>query len=131
MARRRYRKRGNLFVTAVQLNLETEGLVYRKWGAEQRCTATDWIVDNQGDVYTVKAAVFARTYRRIDDGKYVKTTPIWAEVADTAGRVETNEGETHYVAGDYLVSNMEDGTDAYAISGEKFESTYELDTDHL
>ena len=57
----------------------------------------------------------------------MKTTPIWAEKAEEAGSVVTKEGESHYQAGDYLVSNNEDGTDAYCISADKFESMYELD----
>ena len=42
-----------------------------------------------------------------------------------AGKVKTQEGETAYEAGDYIVFNDEDGTDAYAMSAEKFESMYE------
>jgi hypothetical protein len=58
---------------------------------------------------------------------YVKSTPIWAEVATKAGKVKTNEGVSHYEAGDYLVSNNEDGGDAYSISAAKFERMYEPD----
>jgi len=50
---------------------------------------------------------------------------VWAEQADRAGRVETKEGATSYQPGDYLVSNNEDGTDAYAMSAATFESLYE------
>ena len=46
-------------------------------------------------------------------------------MADKPGKVKTNEGETAYEAGDYLVSNNEDGTDAYAIGAEKFRELYE------
>ena len=63
--RRRYRKKTTSSVTAVHLDLDTTGFTYRKWGAEQRCKQGDWIVDNDGDVYTVDADVFARTYRRV------------------------------------------------------------------
>lgn len=125
--RRRYRKKPNQAVVAVQLNLETDGFVYRKWGAEQRCKRGDWLVDNAGDVYTVDAGVFAGTYRKVGSGTYVKTTPIWAEMATEPGRVATLEGESHYHAGDYVVSNNKDGTDAYCISRTKFEAMYELD----
>jgi hypothetical protein len=125
--RRRYRKKADQFVVAVQLDLDTEGFTYRKWGAEQRCKQGDWIVDNNGDIYSVDAEVFADTYRKAEDGKYVKTTPIWAEVTNQAGRIVTKEGESLYKKGDYLVSNNEDGTDAYCISAAKFESMYELD----
>ena len=125
--RRRYRKKADQFVVAVQLDLDTDGFIYRKWGAEQRCQQGDWVVDNNGDHYTVDGEVFARTYRKISPGIYIKTTPIWAEVASEPGQVDTKEGTSRYQAGDYLVSNNEDGTDAYCISAAKFESMYELD----
>jgi hypothetical protein len=125
--RRRYRKRADQFVIAVQLALDTKGFTYRKWGAEQRCKPGDWIVDNDGDIYSVDREVFERTYRLVKPGSYVKTTPIWAQVAAKAGKVKTREGESHYEMGDYIVSNNEDGMDAYFISAEKFESMYEPD----
>ncbi len=107
--------------------MDTDGLVYRKWGGEQRAKPGDWIVDNDGDVYTVDAAVFARTYRQTGPGTYVKKTPVWAGRARAAGSVKTKEGVTHYEAGDYLVSNNRDGSDEYAISADKFKSLYEPD----
>jgi hypothetical protein len=117
-------------VVAVRLTLETEGLVYRKWGGEQRAKRGDWIVDNEGDVYTVDADVFARTYKQTAPGNYVKTTPVWAEQAQSAGGVKTKEGITHYEAGDYVVSNNSDGSDAYAISAATFEGLYMPDDDN-
>jgi hypothetical protein len=125
--RRRYRKRPEQFVIAVRLALDMTGFGYRKWGAEQRCKSGDWLVDNGGDVYTVDAEAFARTYREVGPGHYVKVTPVWAEVATEAGAVPTKEGESHYAAGDYLVSNEEDGGDAYCVSAAKFEAMYEQD----
>ena len=125
--RRRYRKKPHFFVTAVQLNLDTDGFTYQKWGAEQRCKKGDWLVDNYGDIYTVERDVFERTYRKLSPGVYVKATPIWAEVATEPGVVDTKEGRSHYDVGDYLVANNEDGTDAYFISAERFNSMYELD----
>ena len=125
--RRRYRKKADQFVVAVKLDLDTPGFTYRKWGGDQRCKPGDWLIDNQGDVYTVDAAVFAKTYRSVGPGIYVKTTPVWAEKATQPGSVATKEGRSHYSAGDYLVSNIEDGTDAYCIAAAKFESMYEPD----
>ncbi|MCY1542070.1 hypothetical protein D9M68_777950 [compost metagenome] len=125
--RQRYRKRPDQFVVAVQLNLETPSFTYRKWGAEQRCKSGDWLVVNAGDTYTVDAEVFARTYRAVGEGHYVKSTPVWAEVARDAGSVRTKEGESHYGPGDYVVSNNEDGSDAYCVSRAKFEAMYEID----
>ena len=125
--RRRYRKKPHLFVTAVQLKLATDGFVYQKWGAKQRCKQDDWLVDNDGDTYTVDREVFERTYRKLSPGVYLKTTPIWAEKATESGAIDTKEGRSHYQAGDYIVANNEDGTDAYCIGAEKFSSMYELD----
>ena len=127
MDRRRFRRRADQAVTAVRLALDTEGLRYRKWGHEQYAKPGDWLVDNDGDVYTVDAASFSRTYRQVGEGRYVKSAPVWAERATAAGAVETLEGRTAYVAGDWLVSNQEDGGDAYAMSDDKFRSLYEPD----
>lgn len=125
--RKRYRRRPGEPVIAVQLKLETEGFTYRKWGDEQHCKANDWLLDNAGDVYTVDAKSFERTYTAEGPGTYVKTGKVWAEQAGSAGRVATKEGSTAYEAGDWLVSNKEDGSDAYAVTAKKFEQSYELD----
>jgi hypothetical protein len=55
----------------------------------------------------------------------VKITPVWAEIASSAGYVQTKEGTTHYQRGDYLVFNDENGGDAYAVEAEKFRAMYE------
>lgn len=123
--RKRYRRRPNRPIAAVRLLLDTSGFDYRKWGGDQHCKAGDWLVDNDGDVYTVDAESFARTYQAVGPGAYVKSTVVWAERADVAGSITTFEGRTRYEAGDYIVSNAEDGTDTYAISAAKFEFLYE------
>src|SRR5687768_1601678 len=125
--RRRYVRRPDRPVVAVRLALDTDGLVYRKWGGEQRAKPGDWIVDNDGDVYTVDGDIFARTYSPTGPGTYVKTTPVWAQQATQPGTVQTKEGRTRYEAGDYLVSNTSDGTDAYAIGETKFKAMYTPD----
>ncbi len=125
--RRRYRRKPGQPVVAVQLKLDMEGFSYRKWGAEQRCKANDWLVQNGDEVYTVDAESFARTYTAQGQGLYVKTGKVWAEQASEAGRVKTKEGSTGYEAGDWLVSNEEDGSDAYAVRRAKFEESYEPD----
>ncbi len=127
MSRRRYRKKADQFVVAVRLDLDTDGFRYRKWGAEQRCKPGDWLVDNDGDIYSVDADTFARTYRRVAPGHYVKITPVWAERASAPGSLSTREGRSHYAAGDYLVSNEADGGDAYCVSAARFERMYEED----
>ncbi len=125
--RKRYRKRQEQFVTAVRLDLELQAFDYRKWGGEQHGKQGDWLVDNNGDVYTVDGQVFPSTYRQLSPGVYVKTTPIYAVKATADGRVQTKEGMSEYRAGDYIVSNDAEGTDAYCISAEKFEAMYEPD----
>ena len=122
--RRRYLKRPSEFVIAVQVDLETDGFTYRKWGGTQACKRGDWLVSNGDDTYTVDGDTFARTYRATGPGTYVKTTPVWAEVAETAGEVRTKEGATHHDAGDYLVYNEPDGGDGYAMSKSAFERMY-------
>lgn len=123
--RRKYLKRANESVVAVQLALDTVGFTYEKWGGVQQCKPDDWIVNNNGDVYTVDRETFERTYRQVGVGTYVKIAPVWAEVAQEAGSVQTKEGVTHYLPGDYLVFNEEHGGDAYAVSADKFKAMYE------
>jgi len=123
--RLKYLKREHRVVVAVQLALETAGFTYEKWGATQTCKRGDWIVDDGGDVHTVDQESFARTYQQVGPGQYMKTMPVWAEVAAVAGRVETKEGVTHYQAGDYLVFNEDHGGDAYAVPADAFNAMYE------
>jgi hypothetical protein len=123
--RRKYVKRSDQFVVAVQLDLDTTGFSYQKWGGTQTCKPGDWLVSNDGDTYTVDKESFARTYRTTGPGTYVKTTPVWAEVARTPGEIRTKEGATHYDKGDYLVYNEPDGKDGYAMSSDTFNRRYE------
>jgi len=125
MKTKKYRKRDSQFVVAVQLDLETEGFRYSKWGSEQQCRRGDWLVNNNGSVYTIEKDSFASTYRKIESGRFVKTAPVWAHETTDAGQVETKEGITEYKKGDYWVANNSDGSDAYAVSKEKFEMMYE------
>ena len=127
MTRSRYRKRPGQAVSAVRLALDTDGFLYRKWGAEQRCRAGDWLVDNDGDCYSVAAESFAATYEELSPGRYLKSAPVWAELAREGGEVSTREGVTRYAAGDYLVSNAPDGGDAYAVPRARFEAMYAPD----
>ena len=123
---RRYVRRPDSPVVAIRLDLDIDGLVYRKWGDTQHAKRGDWLVDNDGDVYTVDADSFDRTYRPVGSGPgtYIKSTPVWATKAEKAGSVATKEGRTHYEAGDYIVSNSSDGSDQYAIAAAKFEKMY-------
>jgi hypothetical protein len=123
--RRQFVKRAGSEVIAVQLALETDGFTYRKWGGVQTCKPGDWIVQNNGEVYTVDRDTFARTYQEQSPGVFRKVSPVWAERMETAGSVATKEGVTHYPAGAYLVSNDAGGTDVYAVAAGTFEAMYE------
>lgn len=127
--RQRFRRRPDQAVTAIQMNLGFDSLNYRKWDDDQQARPGDWLVDNDGDVYTVAADSFALTYRQIGPGRWLKSAPVWAEQAQSDGSVPTKEGRTHYKAGDWVVSNQPDGSDAYAISAARFQKMYEADPD--
>ncbi len=121
----RYRRRKQTTVVAIRLDLDTEGLTYQKWGGTQRAKRGDWLVDNHDDVYTVAAETFERTYRRIGQGSYEKTSNVWARPAEEPGVIKTKEGSTAYEPGDYLVFNDPDGKDGYAMKAERFQALYE------
>ncbi|MES9993326.1 MAG: hypothetical protein ABW098_15355 [Candidatus Thiodiazotropha sp.] len=123
--RDKFRKRAGTAVSAVKLDLDTDGFSYRKWGGKQRCKPGDWLIDNAGDIYTVDADTFADTYTEVSPGRYIKTAEVWVEIAETDGVIQTLEGETRYCAGDYIVYNDEAGLDGYAVGKELFESMYE------
>lgn len=122
---RRYRKKERRAVTAVRLRLDFDGFEYRKWGGTQRCKSGDWVLDNNGDVYTVDAATFAKTYKEVSPGRYEKSAHVWAKQATTSGAIKTKEGATNYEAGDYLVFNDDALTDGYAVSTDTFADLYE------
>ncbi len=124
-ARMKYRKKSSNHITAVQLDLDTDGFTYRKWGATQTCKRGDWLVNYQGETYTIDAQWFAATYSEVSPGVYFKAKPVWAVCAEEPGSIKTFEGETHYQAGDYLVYNDDSGVDRYAVSRDKFEAVYE------
>jgi hypothetical protein len=55
-------------VTAVQLDVDAEGFEYKKWGGVQRCKRGDWLVSNEGDIYTIDNETFRTTYRQVAPG---------------------------------------------------------------
>ena len=123
----RYRKMKDKLITAICLNLDTDGIKYNKWGSIQHGKPGDWIVENNGDIYTVDMDSFNKSYKEISPGRFLKITPVWACVATDDGSIKTKEGHSYYKTGDYLVYNNRDKTDGYCMSAEKFNSMYELD----
>lgn len=124
---KKYRRKPNL-VSAIQLKFETNEPVlfnYIKWGGTQSCKPGDWLLENDGEVYTVDAESFASTYEEVTPGRYTKVAFVWAKEALDDGKVKTKEGFTHYFAGDIIVSNDPDFEDQYAMTKEKFSELYE------
>jgi hypothetical protein len=122
----KYRRKKRTFITAVQLDLDTNGFTYQKWGAEQHCKRGDWLVNNRDDVYTIDAETFQQTHRMVSPGVYEKIAPVWAEVTSQPGTIQTKEGATAYAAGDYLVFNDQGRKDGYAMKASTFHDLYEL-----
>ena len=122
---RKYMRRSDTAVTAVQITLDTDGFTYRKWGGEQTARAGDWLLNREGEAYTVDRSTFEATYRQVSPGVYEKVAPVWAYVAETDGSIDTREGVTHYKAGDYIVYNDPEGRDGWAMSPETFNSLYD------
>jgi predicted acylesterase/phospholipase RssA len=121
-----YRQREGKQVIAIRLNLDLDAFRFRKWGGLQTAKCGDWLIERDGETYTVDGEVFARTYRQVGPATYIKQSNIWAKPAECDGVIKTREGETHYRQGDYLVWNDEAGLDGYAISKAKFETLYQL-----
>ena len=124
---RRYVQRPGNTVHAIQMTLGIESLTYRRWGDLQSAKDGDWLVERDGQVHTVDADSFTRTYRKVGPALYEKQSTVWAAPAGADGWIQTHEGKTHYRAGDFLVWNNADKTDGYAIEKERFESLYQQD----
>ncbi len=122
---REYRRKNATPIIAVRLDLDTAGFSYSKWDGVQVCKAGDWIVRNGEDTYTVDADTFARTYREVSPGTFVKHASVWAERATSGGVIPTKEGSTAYRAGDMLVFNDAARRDGYAMTADRFEALYE------
>lgn len=126
LPRKKYRKQAGQLVTAVKLNLDFDGFGYRKWGGSQKCKSGDWLVDNDGDVYTVESDYFCDNYRQVSPGRYEKTGIVWAVAANKNCDVKTIEGTTRCMAGDYIVFDREEQGKCYAVRKHQFERMYEL-----
>lgn len=125
MAISKYTRKKGTTITAVKLDLDDcSGFNYQKWGGVQTCKQGDWIVCNQGETYTIDGETFAATYEKVSPGVYAKFGDVWAEQAENDGSIDTKEGASLYLKGDWLVYNNEDLTDGYCMGSEKFASLY-------
>jgi hypothetical protein len=128
---KKYRKKADQTVSALQLTLAIDELRYQKWGSTQRAKSGDWLVQNGDESYTVEQASFANTYTPLGNTLYRKSNVVWAEVAETPGQIHTKEGTSAYVAGDYLVYNKADRSDGYAVRCDKFHDMYQESSDAM
>ena len=112
-------------MTAVRLELDTDGFTYRKWGGVQTCNSGDWLVDNAGDICAIDGDLFAETYSETSPGRYTKAGDVWARQATSGGSIRTLEGRTNYEAGAYLVYNKKDSEYGYAVTEDKFNELFE------
>ncbi|MFT5573087.1 MAG: hypothetical protein ACI9FR_002020 [Cryomorphaceae bacterium] len=125
---KKYFKRPEFQITAVQLAMSVNNFEYQKWGDKQTAKSNDWLVNANGNVYTIDNAVFARTYREVSCGRYEKIAAVYAEQAQQDGSIATLEGRTHYSAGDYLVYEQPGrAMGAYAIKQAQFEKMYQAE----
>ncbi|MDA7425302.1 hypothetical protein [Thalassococcus lentus] len=123
----RYTRREQTNVTAIKIDMETDGFTYRKWGGEQIVRPGDWLVDNNGDVYTVDGEAFEATYAKVSQGIYTKTAHVWAREAESDGQVQSTSGFTQYHAGDMVVFRDEREIDGWAMSKADFAALYQVD----
>ena len=120
-----YRPREAATVLALRLDLELQCFQYEKWGGKQQARRGDWVVDKDGDVYTVTDSNFSRTYRLVRPGLYRKDAPVWACLAPSDGVVPSEEGSTAYQEGDYVVFHLPEDDLGWAMRAEEFLRTYE------
>ena len=86
-------------------------IVYKPWGTGEGKKG-DWVLVGPGDdVYTCDAAIFLRTYSRVDARPhlYRKTGAIFALQMDRDFLMETLEGMEHGSKGDWIAQNPIDG----------------------
>ena len=126
MSLKRYRKQQCESVFALPLTLHKATLRFHKWGNEQVAKEGDWLVSNDGELYTVDGDSFAKTYEPVGPCRYRKTGSVWAELADADGVMLTKEGSSAYRKGDYLVFNEPDRGDGYPVAKNRFEQQYSL-----
>lgn len=118
-----YRKKATHTVFAIQASIKGN-IYYEKWDHNQKATEGDYLVDNEGDVYTVEKVTFESTYTEVGDHRYAKTALVKAEQATESGKIRTLEGLSSHNAGDYIVHNPRQG-DVYVVPQNEFESVYE------
>jgi len=125
--RKPFRRKSSMAVmTAIRLDLEIECFTYQKWGGLQKCKPGDWLVTDNGYVYTVDNDYFLDNYRQVSPGRYEKYGVVWAEMTFEDGAFEAMTGTSSYSAGDYLVYDRQEGEGRrYPVRKHQFERLYQ------
>ncbi|MFN8658487.1 MAG: PGDYG domain-containing protein [Candidatus Obscuribacterales bacterium] len=84
--------------------------------------AGDWKLTSPTRVWTVKPEIFAKTYTEVAPGVFEKTLPAKAAPITGPMTVQTREGVSSGVAGDYLVIGPDN--DPYIVPKAEFEGMY-------
>jgi hypothetical protein len=111
-------------VTAIQIDFDKVSFTYHKWGSDQKATSGDWIVNTNGDIFTVPREIFARSYKMIGHGQYLQTGDVWVRHTIEPGFLKTNNGKVNYKAGDYLVFNDPEGNHGIVVKPNIFTEFY-------
>ncbi|RLB39096.1 MAG: hypothetical protein DRH30_10435 [Deltaproteobacteria bacterium] len=101
-----------------------EPLKYRKWGGDQVAKPGDWLVFSNDSTYTIDADEFEKTYERVSDGVYQKSSLTYARELVGNGSWPTLEGDSDYSEGDYLCASNPKMNDAYPVDRGVFLDTY-------
>lgn len=92
-------------------------------GSVLRCEAGDWLLSDGTAEWTVRAGVFAVTYRRCGGcGGWRKHAPVTARQVAADTEVDTLEGRAVALAGDWVVRNP--GGDEWPVPAGVFERHY-------
>jgi hypothetical protein len=91
-------------------------------GSALSARAGDWRLSDGVEEWTVEADIFARTYRRLPDGRFTKDAPVDAARTDRPLDVPTCEGVARAEAGDWVLRGV-DG-ELWTVTDAYFRSTY-------
>lgn len=123
---KQYERRPDGLIIAIQIRLDLEagGIAYRKWDSEQWGKRGDWLINDDGDTYTVSAENFANDYELSESGLYRNTAKVWAEEATGSGFVEIRGGTAPFVEGNMLVFSDPDRKEGQVFFYNKFNRLY-------
>lgn len=91
-------------------------------GSTMQAQPGDWLVQSEGDTWSVEDGIFRVTYEHLRDDLYRKVTPVLAVELPAAGTVLSREGMVEAEQGDLLVCNVTG--ECWSMPKEKFFQRY-------